>query len=77
MTRGIYGLWRCADGREVLFDREYDPIMARRPGGRTVLLDRDDRPKDIVKEEILCPDGRQSSATWRKLDRLLASWRLP
>jgi hypothetical protein len=28
-----YGVWRCADGREVLFDRSYHPIWQRRPRG--------------------------------------------
>ena len=27
-----YGIWTCADGREVLFNRAYWPILERRPG---------------------------------------------
>jgi hypothetical protein len=27
-----YGIWRCADGREVLFNRRYRPLMSRYPG---------------------------------------------
>jgi hypothetical protein len=27
-----YGIWTCADGREVLFDRDYQPIWSRYPG---------------------------------------------
>ena len=27
-----YGLWTCGDGREVLFNRFYEPIYQRRPG---------------------------------------------
>jgi len=27
-----YGVWTCADGREVLFNRDYTPILERRPG---------------------------------------------
>jgi hypothetical protein len=27
-----YGKWNCADGREVLFNRNYWPIVERRPG---------------------------------------------
>jgi len=30
-----YGKWICADGREVLFNREYTPILQRRPNGPT------------------------------------------
>lgn len=28
-----YGVWACADGREVLFNRRYVPLFERRPGG--------------------------------------------
>jgi hypothetical protein len=28
-----YGMYICADGREVLFDRGYRPLWSRRPGG--------------------------------------------
>ena len=31
-----YGMWRCADGREVLFNRAYRPIWSRYPGRPTV-----------------------------------------
>jgi hypothetical protein len=27
-----YGIWICADGREVLFNRAYSPIWQRSPG---------------------------------------------
>jgi len=27
-----YGRWVCADGREVIFNREYWPILQRYPG---------------------------------------------
>jgi hypothetical protein len=27
-----YGMWTCADGRQVLFNRFYEPIQQRRPG---------------------------------------------
>lgn len=27
-----YGKWTCADGREVLFNRFYEPIFDRKPG---------------------------------------------
>lgn len=29
-----YGFWLAADGREVLFNRRYQPILERRPGGK-------------------------------------------
>jgi hypothetical protein len=27
-----YGVWRCADGREVLFNRDYQPFLQRLAG---------------------------------------------
>ena len=37
-----YGIWTCADGREVLFDRTYTPICERYPGQPAVMADRDE-----------------------------------
>jgi hypothetical protein len=37
-----YGKWTCADGREVLFNRKYCPILQRTPRGvqsKTALAD--------------------------------------
>jgi hypothetical protein len=34
-----YGCYHCADGREVLFDREYKPICQRYPGQPPTLAD--------------------------------------
>jgi hypothetical protein len=33
------GLWRCADGREILFDRSYRPLWQRRLNGRVEVAD--------------------------------------
>lgn len=33
-----YGVWTCTDGREVLFDRRYDPIAERSPDAQPALL---------------------------------------
>ena len=42
-----YGQWTCADGREVLFDRDYVPICERRPGQTP----RRSNPKERIKWE--------------------------
>jgi hypothetical protein len=34
-----YGVWLCADGREVLFDRKYHPMRERFPGQGPRLAD--------------------------------------
>jgi hypothetical protein len=34
-----YGKWTCADGRKVLFNRDYTPILQRLPDGRVTPAD--------------------------------------
>jgi hypothetical protein len=51
-----YGIWRCANGREVLFDRSYRPLYQRLPNGKV----KDADPGEWVEfeqQEILFPDG--------------------
>ncbi|HEY1095635.1 MAG TPA: DUF5623 domain-containing protein [Alphaproteobacteria bacterium] len=36
-----YGKWKCADGTEVLYNRDYCPLWARTPGGGVEALDPD------------------------------------
>jgi hypothetical protein len=40
-----YGVWTCADGTEVLFNRRYQPIWRRTPGGAVKPTKRDERIK--------------------------------
>jgi hypothetical protein len=37
-----YGKWRCADGTEVLFNRDYRPIWKKHPNGAIVAADPDE-----------------------------------
>jgi hypothetical protein len=41
-TRCPYGRWTCADGRTVLFNRDYAPIFARDANGTVSEFDRTD-----------------------------------
>lgn len=50
-----YGIWTCADGREVLFNREYQPI-AQRKDGVVSYANRDENVGDIVHAEMLYDD---------------------
>ena len=43
-----YGAWQCADGREVLFNRGYRPILERRPGADSIPADPDEWIEEIV-----------------------------
>ena len=38
-----YGVWTCADGREVLFDRRYAPLLQRRGRGPAATADPGER----------------------------------
>jgi len=42
MRRLPYGLWTCADGRQVLFDRNYKPLFQRTPDGTVSVADPDE-----------------------------------
>lgn len=52
-----YGMWTCADGREVLFNREYCPIWQRYPGKPAEKADSDEWVS-WVKQQYLF-DGRE------------------
>ena len=44
-----YGYWVCANGREVLFDRQYRPLFERaRPGATAVIADVGEWVKEIT-----------------------------
>lgn len=51
-----YGKWTCADGREVIFNREYQPILQRKDGVLSY-ADRNERLPDIVLHEYYYDDG--------------------
>ena len=48
-----YGQWRCADGREVLFDRDYAPICERYPETVPTLSDAHEWVRNIVADLAL------------------------
>jgi hypothetical protein len=73
-----YGIWRCADGTELLFDRSYTAIWIKHPDGsvkRTAGY-----PDNLVHEELFWCDGpTQPERSWkarRKLDCILREWGL-
>jgi hypothetical protein len=51
-----YGKWTCENGREVIFNREYQPILQRRDGVLSY-ADRGEWVEDIVKAEMYYDDG--------------------
>ncbi len=72
-----YGRWTCADGREVLFDRDYCPIVERYPGEAPVLADptewvpwehQEHFYNDDVREDEKLARGRDVLEQWGMLE---------
>lgn len=54
--RGLpYGIWTCKDGREVVFNREYQPFLQRKDNVNSY-ADRDEWVKDIISVQYLFND---------------------
>ena len=74
-----YGKWTCADGREVLFNRNYKPIWQRRPGQPAEAADPAERVR-FERQEWFYSDVNQP---WRNVEAdrrcnaMLSSWGLP
>jgi hypothetical protein len=73
-----YGKWTCADGREVLFNRWYEPIWQRLPGA---VWAREADPQEWVpweKQEWFYDDGVRPERLKRKRAAIaLSEWELP
>ena len=51
-----YGMWTCADGREVLFNRFYEPIWQRYKGAPAERADPTEWVK-FIKQSFFYNDG--------------------
>jgi len=69
-----YGKWICADGREVLFNRDFQPLWERLPGGISRAAARDARCES-VKETRLFGDGNPPWRSSRSFRRCLEALR--
>lgn len=74
-----YGVWRCADGREVLFNRRYNPIWQRHANGLAMLADPYEMVPFVDQEWFF----RDSNPPWdcpetlRRCHAVLRAWKLP
>jgi hypothetical protein len=77
-----YGIWRCADGREVLFDRDYAPICSRYPGETPKLsnprewvhwIDQVWLYNDAVPEREKLKRARAKLDEWEMLEAVMES----
>ena len=65
-SRLPYGIWTCPDGREVLFNRDYEPIWERRPGEPARPANRSEKPQQIGPITFYTDD----KAPWRDAESL-------
>jgi hypothetical protein len=71
-----YGVWTCADGRAVLFNRGYRPIWQRRPGQAGTLADAAEWVP-FVRQAWFYTDRDppwRSAASRRRCEAVLAEW---
>ena len=70
-----YGKWTCADGRQVLFNRGYRPILQRMPDGSTSRADWCEGV-DYVADEHFYDDGDKEPEKRRMAIAALKEWGL-
>lgn len=68
-----YGLWTCADGREVLFNRFYEPIVQRVFGQPAADADPAERI-DFVKQDWFYGDEHTEPQKRKKAAAALANF---
>jgi hypothetical protein len=71
-----YGKWTCADGREVLFNRSYYPILQRYPGGPVSAADPNEWV-DFERQEFFWDGWTHHADVLKTTNRILAAWGLP
>ena len=71
-----YGKWTCDDGREVLFNRFYEPIWQRLPDGVVLPADRKEWVK-WNKQEWFYDVGTKELQKFKKGMKALIAWGLP
>jgi hypothetical protein len=72
-----YGRWTCADGREVLFNRQYRPLWSRRPGEMAVAAHRGEWVAGIVEEGHYYDDScpvRTNQEVQTRCIKVLEEW---
>jgi hypothetical protein len=68
-----YGKWTCADGREVLFNRFYEPIYQRLPHGPVELADANEWVP-YKSQEWFYDDGYSERRARAAAKAILINW---
>lgn len=72
-----YGQWRCRDGREILFNREYRAIWERHPGQAARRANLDEWVEDSIDQQWFFDDGNPPwivGATARRCNDILRAF---
>jgi hypothetical protein len=73
-----YGMWTCADGRQVLFNRRYKPIWQRYPGHPATVAEVEEWVP-WIRQEWFYHDGNSPwryAVGLRSCGKVLAAWDL-
>src|SRR5262245_40469129 len=71
-----YGIWTCADGRQVIFNRDYIPILERYPG-QACRAANPSEWVDWVEQRWFYNDGTPVEQVKRVMNAALRGWGLP
>jgi hypothetical protein len=69
-----YGCWTCADGREVLYNRDYRPVCERWPGQKPQMANPKAWVHNIVREEWFYHDGTPETQKMKVAKEKLSEW---
>lgn len=68
-----YGIWRCKDERQILYDRRYRPIAERSRHGHVTLID-DQWVYDIAEHRWFYDDATPEREKLKRAKRALEDW---
>jgi hypothetical protein len=69
-----YGKWTCIDGREVLFNRFYEPLFQRYPGMLILNIDPCEWVQGIVNQEWFYDDSTSEPMKRAAGKEVLNAW---
>lgn len=69
-----YGLWTCEDGREVLFNRHYQPILERFNRGMAMFTNRREWVTFTSQRWFYDDSSERRASTKKKLEQVLAAF---
>jgi hypothetical protein len=71
-----YGCYHCANGREVLYDRDYVPICERSPGTSSQMADPREWITGIARQEWFYDDATPEAKRMKIAEAKLVEWNM-